>query len=295
MTDVYGTDLAPRIEIIDNRQGYIDIVEHVAKYGVEQPSQYGDTLEIRDAVIVHHAPRDSWPFGIGRSFSPALAAAETLQIVGGFMDEEVITTLVPFMSRFTETVDKRFWGAYGRRSADQMPDVVRKLQEDPDTRQAVVAIWDPVLDSTGGKKDHPCTLHLQFAIRNGKLHMTTSMRSNDLAKGWAHDAPVFTGLQQTVARVLGLPVGVYVHKVFSLHIYRDDIEALLEMGIQDPDAMPYMPSGVGREGETWKQTRLRAYHAYYGENPTDWDESEQFYSEKISAKLRKAGEKTDDD
>ena len=47
-----------------------------------------------------------------------------------------------------------------------------------DTRQAVIQIFDAA-DVRARRVDVPCTCTVQFLPRAGKLHVVTSMRSND--------------------------------------------------------------------------------------------------------------------
>jgi len=67
--------------------------------------------------------------------------------------------------------------------------------------------------------DVPCTLTLQFMIRNDKLDMIVSMRSNDLLWGFSYDINQFAYIQKLLAGVLNVKLGQYIHHSNSLHIY----------------------------------------------------------------------------
>jgi hypothetical protein len=75
-------------------------------------------------------------------------------------------------------------------------------------------------------KDVPCTLALQFFIREGKLHLHVNMRSSDIILGIAYDVPAFTTMQEVLANELGVELGEYVHTSNSLHCYERDFEML---------------------------------------------------------------------
>ncbi len=96
--------------------------------------------------------------------------------------------------------------------------VIDELTKDPDSRRAVIHIRQPQ-DSYLAKKDVPCTLSLQFFIRDNKLHLIVQMRSNDLILGTSLDVPAFTFMQELMALELGIDVGVYYHTSNSMHIY----------------------------------------------------------------------------
>ena len=74
-------------------------------------------------------------------------------------------------------------------------------------------------DSIDASLDVPCTLSLQFFIRDEKLHMIVNMRSSDLIFGIAYDIPAFTLFQEILAEQLGVSLGSYTHMSNSLHIY----------------------------------------------------------------------------
>jgi thymidylate synthase len=50
--------------------------------------------------------------------------------------------------------------------------------------------------------DVPCTLTLQFLIRQGRLDMIVNMRSNDLLWGFSYDITQFAFVQRLLAMCL---------------------------------------------------------------------------------------------
>ena len=142
----------------------------------------------------------------------------------------------------------RFFGAKG--FPNQIESIVRLLRTRPNTRRAVIQIFD-AHDIVGQvRKEIPCTCTLQFLIRNGRLQMITSMRSNDAFKGLPHDIFAFTMIQEALARQLGVELGTYRHFVGSLHLYQADLKkarVYLSEGWQDQCEMPPMP-----KDDTWR-------------------------------------------
>ena len=98
---------------------------------------------------------------------------------------------------------------------DQWEFIRDMLQKDPNSRQAVIHIKDPGTHP----KDTPCTVCLQFFIRDNKLHLTTYMRSNDVWMGFPYDVFTFTCYQIRMAMELGVDIGEYTHIAGSLHLY----------------------------------------------------------------------------
>ena len=105
---------------------------------------------------------------------------------------------------------------------DQLKHVIRLLNDDPETRQAAISIYD-AKEWDKYTYDTPCTYAVQFTILNGKLNMSVVMRSNDLWYGFCNDQYQFSSLQMYVAYQLGLPVGTYYHFAHNLHLYNDKL------------------------------------------------------------------------
>jgi thymidylate synthase len=157
-----------------------------------------------------------------------------------------------YLSRYSEESDdgRTIHGAYGprlfnARGNDQVHNVLELLTTKPTSRRAVIQLFDPA-DLGEPHKDIPCTCTLQLILRDHRLHMLTSMRSNDAFKGLPHDVFAFTMLQEIMARSLGVELGTYRHTVGSLHLYEEDREKarhFVEEGWQSTVLMPPMPFG----------------------------------------------------
>lgn len=173
-------------------------------------------------------PRDRVPTVFGRDFSTPYMVAELLWYLSGNNKTEWISRYSAFWKNISDDGETAN-SAYGARLffenqkiADgrfvQKDYVINELRKDRDSRRAVMHIRVPS-DSLDAKLDMPCTLTLQFFIRDEKLHMVTSMRSSDLIFGIAYDIPAFTIFQELIANELGVDVGDYIHTSNSLHIY----------------------------------------------------------------------------
>lgn len=143
------------------------------------------------------------------------------------------------------------FGAYGPRLFDwrginQLDTVIDVLRRKPASRQAVIQLFDAA-DITQDHNDVPCTCTLQFMIRQDRLHMVTTMRSNDAFIGLPHDVFAFTMLQEIMARSLSVEVGGYKHAVGSLHLYDTSVNNaqlfLKEGWMPTETVMPPMPLG----------------------------------------------------
>jgi len=104
---------------------------------------------------------------------------------------------------------------------DQVKWVIKQLEKDSYSRQAVISIWDPAEECTVEQtKDYPCNDWLHFMIRNDKLDCEVVVRSNDVVWGYsAINVYEWTVLQEIIAGALGIEVGKYYHYTSSMHIY----------------------------------------------------------------------------
>ena len=212
------------IDIPDAINGYVDLVQHVLKNGKEVAPRGMKTREIEDAIIRIDDVYNTLPLGVGRGTVPGIGAVEACQLIAGASTPKLVIAIGPQFANFTED-NGLFHGAYGIRTQSQYAPIVERLKADPDTRQAVVTIWNPELDLLSNKRDYPCTILHQFRIRNNKLNMSVYMRSNDVWLGAAYDFFQFTRVQLAIASILGIEPGTYHHHVGSLHIYEQHYDS----------------------------------------------------------------------
>ncbi|MFJ4866722.1 thymidylate synthase [Streptomyces sp. NPDC088748] len=185
--------------------------------------------------------------------------AEALWYFSGRSDLEYMTYYAPGIRRFVMGAEALTGTAYGPRmfnfgstGLDQWASVADLLREDPDTKRAVLQIYQPEELVVQGNPDVACTIALQFLARNNCLNMVSYMRANDAYRGIVSDIFSFTFLQELMARELGLELGRYTHMVGSLHLYEPDVspaQRLISVSRGDQalsDRMPVMPLGDQR-------------------------------------------------
>ena len=107
---------------------------------------------------------------------------------------------------------------YNKFGFDQVEQMIELLSSDEHSRRALININTPH-NNVQDTLDEPCTIALQYFIRDGKLHSTGMMRSNDMWFGFPYDIPFFTELQKYIAHRLDIETGSYTHFVTSMHVY----------------------------------------------------------------------------
>ena len=112
---------------------------------------------------------------------------------------------------------------YHSRYADQYQFVIDELHRDPWSRRAGMDIRT----KDDMKSDDPaCWQHVQYFIREDKLHCKVLFRSNDACKAAFMNAFALIMLQKRIADELGVPVGSYTHRANSFHCYERDYQML---------------------------------------------------------------------
>jgi thymidylate synthase len=246
------------INIQDGINGYVDLVQHVLKHGKEVAPRGQKTREIEDAIIRIEDVTNVLPMNIGRGTVPGIGAVEACQLLSGTSFPDLVIAIGPQFKNYVED-NGIFHGAYGPRTNGQFDVIIDRLRQDPDTRQAVVTIWNPQYDLQAKKRDYPCTILHQFRIRDNKLNMSVYMRSNDVWLGAAYDFFQFTRVQLAIASVLGIEPGTYNHHVGSLHIYEQHYE--VAENLKYTDIKNEIPAITGR---SWNEVKSSALLAMQG-------------------------------
>lgn len=178
-------------------------------------------------------PRSRVPYVFGRSFSVYYMVAELIWYLSANDSTEWISRYSSFWKNISDdgvTANSAYGARLFRRNEKiaggrftQLNYVINELRRDPESRRAIMHLRVPD-DSIDAKLDVPCTLALQFFIREGRLHQVVNMRSSDLIFGISYDIPAFTMFQELIANELGVELGSYTHVSNSLHIYERHFE-----------------------------------------------------------------------
>ena len=143
--------------------------------------------------------------------------------IGGYHEleqyrQEILDGILDF------EIDKGNWEyTYHDRIGYQEQFVVEELKRNPYSRRAVI----DVRRLSDMKTDDPaCLQHIQYFIRDNKLHCKVLFRSNDACKATFMNAFALIMLQKRIADELGVEVGTYTHRANSFHCYEKDLPLL---------------------------------------------------------------------
>lgn len=122
-------------------------------------------------------------------------------------------------------IERGNWAyTYHDRIAKQIPFIISELKRNPYSRRACIVVRDWEVDSKNN--DPACLQHIQYFVRDNKLHCKLMFRSNDACKATFMNAFALIMLQKRIADELGYEVGTYTHRANSFHCYAADYKML---------------------------------------------------------------------
>ena len=132
----------------------------------------------------------------------------------------------------------RKWQGTDGEPVDQIRNVIRSIQEDPDSRRHVISAWN-----VGALKEMalpPCHILFQFYVSNGKLSCQLYQRSADIFLGVPFNIASYAMLMMMVAQVTGLQAYEFVHTLADAHIYMNHLDQVRLQLTRDPRPLPAM-------------------------------------------------------
>lgn len=208
---------------------------HLARFGVPGDSRNGPVLVSPYPVVtVYNRPERRVLVCAERDANPFFHLFESIWMLAGRNDVAFPAKFVGAMKQYSDD-DETLHGAYGHRwrnhfGYDQLQMLIAELRANPETRRAVLSMWDgnhrsdasDLHVAANGGKDVPCNTHAYFDTLGGKLNMTVLCRSNDIIFGaYGANAVHFSILLEFVAAAVGLPMGVYRQFSNNFHAYTD--------------------------------------------------------------------------
>lgn len=192
--------------------------------------QVGNTNEINNCCIIVDRPTTKNIFFPRREISEKYSVAELEWYWSG---DNSCHTIGQYAKMWLRLSDDGLTNnsAYGyilqkKYRFNQIEQVIDILQNDRNSRRAILNISDPNLDKKN-TKDLQCTIGLQFLIRNNLLETTVYMRSNDVYFGFPYDYIYFVSIAEYIAKRLNIKVGTYTHHATSMHMYEKDFAKFL--------------------------------------------------------------------
>jgi len=203
--------------------------------GAGADSRNGKVMRISGPVATTYThPQERMLFNAKRDANPFFHIFESIWMLTGRNDVAWLSQFNSNIGRYSDD-GSTFAGAYGWRwrrhfTYDQVKWVIEHLRNFPDSRRAVVQMYNPDVDhpaTNRGGSDIPCNTAVYFGIEDECLNMTVTCRSNDMIWGaYGANAVHMSMLQEFVARAVGVNVGRYVQFSNDFHMYETHYELL---------------------------------------------------------------------
>ena len=131
----------------------------------------------------------------------------------------------------------------------QYENVKEELKANPNSRRAIMIynrpeIWNEY--NIDGASDFICTNSVAYYIRNGELHCSVSMRSNDVVYGYKNDYAWQQFVLHQLANDLDVDTGDMIWQVQNLHVYEKHFDLIVPGPIPGPK--PELSTAASYEG-----------------------------------------------
>lgn len=132
----------------------------------------------------------------------------------------------------------RSWPTPDGGHIDQIANLMRDLQNNPNSRRLIVSAWNPALVDEMALP--PCHCLFQFYVADGKLSCQLYQRSADIFLGVPFNIASYALLTMMIAQVAGLQLGDFVHTLGDAHLYHNHFDQAKLQLSRVPKALPVM-------------------------------------------------------
>jgi len=130
----------------------------------------------------------------------------------------------------------RSWPTPDGRHIDQIGQLLRGLEENPDSRRHLVCAWN--VGQIEQMALPPCHCLFQFYVGDGRLSCQLYQRSADIFLGVPFNIASYALLTHMVAQVTGLEPGDFVHTFGDVHLYLNHVDQADEQLSRSPRPRP---------------------------------------------------------
>jgi thymidylate synthase len=132
----------------------------------------------------------------------------------------------------------RSWPGRGGESIDQISEVIRELERNPNSRRLIVSAWN--VADVPAMALPPCHLLFQFYVAEGRLSCQMYQRSADVFIGVPFNIASYALLTMMVAQATGFAPGEFVHTLGDAHLYDNHLEQARLQLSREPRPLPTM-------------------------------------------------------
>jgi thymidylate synthase len=227
---------------------YIDLLNHVIKYGVEKNDRTGTGTISVFGYQSRYDLAEGFPVLTTKKLHLKSIIHELLWFLTG--DTNVKYLQENGVRIWNEWPDEngelgpvygyqwRSWPTPDGRHIDQITQVVNSLKNNPDSRRHLISAWN--VGQIDQMKLPPCHILVQFYVAKGKLSCQLYQRSADIFLGVPFNIASYSLLTMMMAQVCGLQPGEFIHTLGDAHIYMNHLEQVKLQLTREPFPLPQM-------------------------------------------------------
>jgi thymidylate synthase len=227
---------------------YLELMDHVLAHGVEKRDRTGTgTLSVFGHQMRFDL-RDGFPLLTTKKLHVKSIIHELLWFLAG--DTNIKYLNDHGVRIWDEWADEngnlgpvygrqwRSWPGRDGGTIDQIANLLRDIERNPDSRRLIVTAWNPA--DVDKMALPPCHLLFQFYVAEGRLSCQMYQRSADIFLGVPFNIASYALLTMMVAQVTGLKPGDFVHTLGDAHLYLNHVEQAHLQLSRAPHALPVM-------------------------------------------------------
>jgi thymidylate synthase len=157
----------------------------------------------------------------------------------------------------------RSWPLPGGGHVDQIAEVIRQIQSNPDSRRLVVSAWN--VGDLPRMALAPCHALFQFHVAAGRLSCQLYQRSGDTFLGVPFNIASYALLTMMVAQVTGHEPGDFILTLGDAHLYNNHLDQARLQLSRKPRPLPVMrinPDVTSLLGFRFEDFELEGYQPH---------------------------------
>jgi thymidylate synthase len=254
-------------------QAYLDLLRHILDRGVDKADRTGTGTRSVFGYQMRFDLAEGFPLLTTKKLHIKSIIYELLWFLRGetnvaYLREHGVTIWDEWADERGELgpvygYQWRSWPAADGRHIDQISDVIRRIQETPDSRRLIVSAWNVAeLDKMALP---PCHLLFQFYVAQGRLSCQMYQRSADVFLGVPFNIASYALLTHMVAHVTGLAPGEFIHTLGDAHLYSNHLEQARIQIERQPKPLPRLTIHAARQSIfdfQYEDFRLEGYQPH---------------------------------
>lgn len=227
-------------------QSYLQLLQHILTNGYEKQDRTGVGTKSIFGYQMKHNLNDGFPLLTTKKVHWKSVVYELLWFLRGetnihFLKENGISIWDEWADENGELGDVygkqwRKWETKEGNQIDQIANVIKDIQNNPDSRRLIVSAWN--VGEIAKMKLPPCHLMFQFGVYDQKLSCHLLMRSVDCFLGMPFNIASYALLTQMIAQVCSLGLGELVLSTVDTHIYNNHFEQVNLQLTRTPYPLP---------------------------------------------------------